>query len=334
MPDPLPKAVAPQPDSRGRRLVAGAATLLAMTAAVSGPVGTSTRAAADAPGAPIAGSVSCAPTEARVALPTRAPLLDWSENLTFDEATGSFWVSRAQRNLVEKYDGDARLVAGVPVQGPGAVRRGPDGLMYATFGNSPVSGLSGGSGVVRFDPAAAEPRPEVFVSGLGQANGAAFDADGTLYVADTSANTVVRIRPDGGIDADWTARSHAALAALGLGADGIVAADGVLYVTLLESPTARVVALPIDDPARATVAVDLAPTPLSGPLLPDDLTVADGLLYIATGSGQLVLADPVTHTSCTLLSGQPLTSVAVAPSPARTLLLGTEGGDILKAHYR
>ncbi|MGW4351029.1 SMP-30/gluconolactonase/LRE family protein [Nocardia sp. NPDC004582] len=301
-----------------------------MTAVVSGPVGMGGRAAAETP---FAGAVSCTPTEARVALPTRAPLLDWSENLTFDEATGSFWVSRAQRDVVEKYDGDARLVASVPVRGPGAVRRGPDGLMYATFGNSPLSALSGGSGVVRFDPAAAEPKPEVFVSGLGQANGAAFDADGTLYVADTSANTVLRIRPDGSIDADWTARGHAALAALGLGADGIVAADGVLYVTLLESPTARVVALPIDDPARATVAVDLAPAPLSGPVLPDDLAIVDGLLYIATGSGQLVLADPVAHTSCTLLSGQPLTSVAVAPAPARTLVLGTEGGDVLKAHY-
>lgn len=333
MPDRLPKAVAPQSDSRGRRLVAGAATLLAMTAVASGPVGTGTRAAADAP-PPIAGSVSCAPTEARVALPTRAPLLDWSENLTFDEATESFWVSRAQRDVVEKYDGDAHLVASVPVRGPGAVRRGPDGLMYVTFGNSPLSGLSGGSGVVRFDPAATDPTPEVFASGLGQANGAAFDPDGALYVADTSANSVVRIRPDGSVDADWTARSHTALAALGLGADGIVAADGILYVTLLESPTARIVALPIDDPTRATVAVDLAPAPLSGPLLPDDLAIVDGLLYIATGSGQLVLADPVAHTSCTLLSGQPLTSVAVAPAPARTLVLGTEGGDVLKVHYR
>ncbi|WP_433672898.1 SMP-30/gluconolactonase/LRE family protein [Nocardia sp. CA-136227] len=331
MPDPLPNAVAPQSDARGRRLVAGAAALLAMTAVASGPIGP---AAAEAPASPVAGSLSCAPIEARVAMPTRAPLLDWSENLTFDEATGSIWVARAQRNVVEKYDGDAHLVASVPVRDPGAVRRGPDGLMYATFGNSPLSGLSGDSGVVRFDPAAADPTPEVFVSGLGQANGAAFDADGTLYVADTSANSVVRIRPDGSIDADWTARSRTALAALGLGADGIVAADGVLYVTLLESPTARVVALPIDDPARATVAVDLAPAPLSGPLLPDDLAIVDGLLYIATGSGQLVLADPVAHTSCTVLSGQPLTSVAVAPAPARTLVLGTEGGDVLKAHYR
>ncbi|MEU1204235.1 hypothetical protein [Nocardia sp. NPDC005825] len=327
MPDPLPNAVAPQFDARGRRLVAGAAALLAMTAVASGPVGP---AAAEAP---VAGSLSCAPIEARVAMPTRAPLLDWSENLTFDEATESFWVARTQRDVVEKYDGDAHLVASVPVRVPGAVRRGPDGLMYATFGNSPLSGLSGGSGVVRFDPAAADPTPEVFVSGLGQANGAAFDADGTLYVADTSANSVVRIRRDGSIDADWTARSHTALAALGLGADGIVAADGILYVTLLESPTGRVVALPIDDPARATVAVDLAPAPLSGPLLPDDLAIVDGLLYIATGSGQLVLADPAAHTSCTVLSGQPLTSVAVAPAPARTLLLGTESGDVLKAHY-
>ncbi|MFE3757547.1 hypothetical protein ACFXO9_24840 [Nocardia tengchongensis] len=333
MPDQRPRAVAPQSDPRGRRLVAGAAALLAMTAAASGPIAPGGRAAADAPETPVALAVSCAPAQVRVALPTRAPLLDWSENIGFD-AAGDVWIARSLRSVVEKYDRDGNVVASVAVSSPGAVRLGPDGLMYATFGNSPASGLSGGGGVLRFDPSAATPTPEVFVSGLGQPNGAAFAADGTLYVADTGSNTVVRIRPDGTVDTDWTARARTALAAQGAGADGIVVSDGLLYVTLLESPDARVVAMPIDDPAHTTVAVDLAAAPLSGPLLPDDLAIGrDGLLYIATGTGQLVRADPVTHTSCTLLSSQPLTSVAISPTDDRTLILGTEGGDVLKAHY-
>ncbi|MEC3917988.1 SMP-30/gluconolactonase/LRE family protein [Nocardia sp. CDC160] len=268
----------------------------------------------------------------RTVLPSRAPLVDWSENLGIDGA-GNLWVSRVYRNAVEKYDSDGQLVASVSVTSPGAIRLGPDGLLYVTFGNSPFTGMAHQGGVVRFDPSAPAPQPEVFVSGLGQANGAAFDGDGNLYVADTSSNSVERIRPDGSLDAAWTDSARTALSANGSGADGVVVAGRTLYVTLLESPTARVVALPIDDPARASVAVDLSPATLAPPLLPDDLAVgADGLLYIATGTGQLVRADPAAHTSCILLSGEPLTSVTVSPTVSSVLILGTEFGDVLKTH--
>ncbi|MFE3052478.1 hypothetical protein [Nocardia sp. NPDC059239] len=330
MPEPRSEVAAPQADPRGRRAGLGVTLLLAVAA--GGPVAMAGPVAADVPGT--ATTVSCSPTELAMGLPARTPVGDWSENLGFD-ATGDIWIARTYRNAVERYDRDGHLVVSVPVSSPGAVRLGPDGLMYVTYGNSPFAGLTGQGGVLRFDPGAAVPQPEVFVSGLGQANGAAFDAAGNLFVADTTANTVERIRPDGTLDTEWTERARNALAAKGSGADGIAAAGNILYVTLLESPTARIVALPIDDPARAGVAVDLAPAPLTAPLLPDDLAItADGLLYIATGSGQFVRADPVTHTSCTLLSGQPLTSVAVDPSDDHTYILGTEGGDVLKAHLR
>ncbi|MFE3193922.1 SMP-30/gluconolactonase/LRE family protein [Nocardia sp. NPDC059240] len=326
MPRRRPEAAVPQSDRRGR--VAGVVALMLGSAAFAGP------AAADAPETPVAPTVSCSPAKLLMGLPTRTPLLDWSENLGFD-ASGAIWVARNFGNVVEKYDNDNRgqVVTSVPVTSPGAVRLGPDGLMYVTFGNSPISGAAKQGGVLRFDPNAADPRPEVFVSGLGQANGAAFDADGNLYVADSVSNTIERIRRDGTLDADWTDRAGKALAALGSGTDGIVAVGDLLYVTLLESPTARVVAVPIADPAQASPAVDLAAAPLTSPLLPDDLAVGPGgFLYVATGSGQLVRADPVTHTSCTLASVEPLTSVAVSPSDNRLLLLGTENGDVLKAH--
>ncbi|MEC3953283.1 hypothetical protein VMT65_09605 [Nocardia sp. CDC153] len=298
---------------------------MVVTSGLAGP------AAADAPATPVAASCS-ADRPVHTVLPTRAPLVDWSENLGVDGA-GNLWVSRVYRNAVEKYDSNGQLVTSVPVTSPGAVRLGPDGLLYVTFGNSPFTGLTSQGGVVRFDPAASTPQPEVFISGLGQANGAAFDGDGNLYVADTSANSVERIRPDGSIDAAWTDSARTALSANGSGADGVVVAGRTLYVTLLESQTARVVALPIDDPARATVAVDLSPATLTPPLLPDDLAIgADGLLYIATGTGQLVRADPAAHTSCVLLSGEPLTSVVLSPTDNSVLILGTEFGDVLKTH--
>ncbi|MGW3543100.1 SMP-30/gluconolactonase/LRE family protein [Nocardia niigatensis] len=324
MPEPRSEAAAPQSDPRGQCGRLGAALLLAVTAAAGGPAAMGGPAAAEVPATPI----SCSPTQLATYLPSRVPLADWSENLGFD-ASGNLWVARTFGNAVERYDRDGHIIASVPASSPGAVRLGPDGLMYVTFGNSPIAGLAHQGGVLRFDPEAAIPQPEVFVSGLGQANGAVFDAAGNLFVADTSSNTVERIRPDGTVDAGWTERARNALAANGSGADGIVVAGNMLYVTLLESPTARIVALPIDDPARAGVALDLAP----GALLPDDLAIGpDGLLYITTGSGQFVRADPVTHTGCTLSSEQPLTSVAVDPSDNHTFLLGTEGGAVLKAH--
>lgn len=322
MPDPRPGTTVPQSDSTGRTIGAGVAALLAVTTMLAGP------AAADSPATT---AESCSPAKVAIGMPTRTPLLDWSENLGFD-ASGDLWIARSLGNVVERYDHDGRVVASVPVTGPGAVRLGPDGLLYVTYGNSPFAGVTKQGGVVRFDPRAAAPQPEVFVSGLGQANGAAFDRDGNLYVADTSANTVERIRPDGTVDADWTEHTRTALAANGSGADGIVADGDVLYVTLLESATARVVTMPIADPGQTSVAVDLAPAPLSPPLLPDDLAIGgDGALYIATGSGQLVRADPVAHTSCTLLTIEPLTSVTVHPNDSRTLILGTENGDVPKA---
>ncbi|WP_051178675.1 SMP-30/gluconolactonase/LRE family protein [Nocardia concava] len=311
----------PQSDSRARAIGAVIGALLAAATTLAGP------AAADSPATT---AESCSTAKVAMGLPTRAPLLDWSENLAFGQR-GDIWIARSLRNVVERYDHDGRLVASVPVTGPGAVRLGSDGLLYVTYGNSPIAGAAKQGGVVRFDPEAPAPQPEVFVSGLGQANGAAFDRDGNLYVADTSTNTVERIHADGTVDADWTERARNALAAMGSGADGVVADGDVLYVTLLESSTARVVAMPIADPGLTSVAVDLAPAPLSPPLLPDDLAIgADGALYIATGTGQLVRADPIAHTSCTLLSIEPLTSVAVNPDDTRTLILGTENGDVAK----
>ncbi|MVU78043.1 hypothetical protein GPX89_12400 [Nocardia sp. ET3-3] len=328
MPDPRPEPAVPQSDHRRadrRALGLGAAVALTLGTALTGT------AAADSPETPAASPVSCSPVEVRNTYPAQTPLLDWSENVLLDPLSG-VWVSRTYRDVVERHGDSQFPAASVPVTSPGAVRRAPDGLLYATFGNSPLAGAAKQGGVVRFDPRDPVPKPEVFVSGLGQANGAAFDADGDLFVADTSANTVERIHPDGTLDTDWTERARIALAALGSGADGIVADGGVLYVTLLESPTARVVALPIADPAQATVAVDLARAPLAAPLLPDDLVVGqDGFLYIATGSGQLVRADPVTHTSCTMAFGEPLTSVGTYRygDHRMLLVLGTENGDLL-----
>ncbi|WP_280439094.1 SMP-30/gluconolactonase/LRE family protein, partial [Nocardia cyriacigeorgica] len=253
----------------------------------------------------------------------RVPLLDWSENVGFD-AEGNLWVSRTFRNVVERYDRAGNLTATVPVTFPGAVRPGPDGLMYVNFGNITTSTIMKTGGVVRFDPTAANPVPEVYVDNIGMANGAAFDDDGYLYVTDTGGG-IIRVRRDGSIDREWTAA-----APQDFGLNGIVVHGDALYVTLLSSPTARLLRVPIADPAHPSVLTELSPKS-NPPALPDDLTMApDGMLYVSTATGRLARVDAATGATCTVATTQPITALAVSPGPDGTVFAGTESGDVLR----
>ncbi|WP_306359911.1 SMP-30/gluconolactonase/LRE family protein [Nocardia sp. CC227C] len=295
-------------------LAAGGAALAAVIAVAPAP-------ASAAPG----GCTAVTTT----ALPLRIPVLDWAESIGVDDR-GNVWVGRTYRNAVERYSPSGELTATVPVAFPGAISFGPDGLLYVNTGNAPFSAITRTGGVVRLDPSAAAPRPEPFVSGLGMANGADFDAAGNLYVGDTTAG-VVRIRPDGTVDADWTDRAPKTVSDNGLAVNGIVVHGDSVYVTLMGSPAARVLRVPLADPGHPTVAADLAPAPFTAPALPDDLAVGpDGRLYVATTSGHLVRVDPDTHTTCTVLAGEPMT--AVAAGPGGDLLVSTESGNVLRVH--
>lgn len=277
----------------------------------------------------------CTPATATTALRAATPVLDWSENVGFDRR-GNLWVTRELRNEVQRYDSAGRLTATVPVTSPGAVRLGPDGMMYVASGDTPTNLLPGSRNgtVVRFDPNSAAPRPQTFVTGLGMPNGMAFDGAGNLYVAD-SASGVVRVRPDGTVDAAWTAQSPKnfdfGAGVNGYSMNGIVVQGNVLYVTVSESVTGRVLRIPIDEPSRATVVADLTLGPLHVPALPDDLAAGpDGALYVATTTGHLVRLDPRTGSHCTVLTGQPMTSVAFVPGAPDQMMVGTESGDVLR----
>ncbi|WP_405161138.1 hypothetical protein OG203_32920 [Nocardia sp. NBC_01499] len=264
---------------------------------------------------------ACAPALVGTAVPAGIPVLDWSENVGYD-AQGNLWVSRIYRNVVQRYDRSGALTATVPVEFPGAVRSGPDGLLYVVYGDSPTSAVRPG-GVVRFDPAAEDPKPEVFVSGFAMPNGAAFDASGTLYVAAMSG--VIRVRTDGSIDTAWTEQ------AAKTGANGIVAHGDSLYVTANGIPFGRILRIAIDNPSQQTVVADLSSVLPGVPDFADDLLIdADGILYVTTLSGQLVRVDPATGGACAVLTGQPLTSVVATPGRPNELLAGTESGDVLR----
>lgn len=277
--------------------------------------------ASSATAAPAAPAIaSCAPAVSATAVPA-VPVLDWSENLGYD-AQGNLWVSRLYRNEVQRYDVSGALTATVPVEFPGAVRLGPDGLLYVVYGDTPTSIVRPG-GVVRFDPAAAAPKPEVFVSGFTMPNGAAFDPSGNLYVATMSG--VVRVRPDASVDTAWGEP------VAGLAANGVAVYDGLLYVTTNGGPLGRIVRIPIAAPADRSTVADLS-SPLPGlPDFADDLLVApSGVLYVTTLAGQLVQVDPADGAACTVLDGQPMTAVVAVPGHPDELLAGTESGAVLR----
>ncbi|MGW4714986.1 SMP-30/gluconolactonase/LRE family protein [Nocardia sp. NPDC004260] len=275
-----------------------------------------------APGAGAAPSIAaCDPAVAVTAVAARVPVLDWAENLGYD-AQGNLWVSRLYRNEVQRYDPAGNLTATVPVEFPGAVRLGPDGLLYVVYGDAPVSVVRPG-GVLRFDPAAAVPKPEVFVSGFTMPNGAAFDPSGNLYVATLSG--VIKVRPDASLDTEWAAPLA------GLAANGAIVHDGVLYVTANGGPLGRIVRVPLDAPASRSTVADLSAQLAGLPDFADDL-LADpsGILYVTTLTGQLIRVDPTTGVTCAVLNGQPLTAVAAVPGRPDELTASTESGALLR----
>ncbi|WP_327139564.1 SMP-30/gluconolactonase/LRE family protein [Nocardia sp. NBC_01327] len=308
MPDTRPNHPHPRHRFRYRGVASSCAAFVALTAA-----GVAVPAAAHAE------SPSCSPATATTLAGPDIPFADWAENLGYD-AQGNLWVSRLYRNVVQRLDSAGKVTATVPVTSPGAIRLGPDHLLYVVYGDTTLNMLPGthNSGVVRFDPAAAAPVPEVFVDGLGMANGAAFDGAGNLYIADTTSG-VVRVRTDGTIDADWTAQAKT------FGVNGVAVDGDAVYTTVYLSPQGRILRIPIDAPAGQSTAAELG--------LADDLTAGPGgFLYVATTAGTLVRVDPDTHSTCTVLTDSPMAAVVPVPGTDQDLMVATGRGDVLRVH--
>ncbi|GGK46860.1 SMP-30/gluconolactonase/LRE family protein [Nocardia camponoti] len=272
-------------------------------------------------GVAVAAPADCGQVRQEVAIRSSVPLLDWSENIGVDDA-GALWVSRLMRGEVQRYNANGQLTGTVAVASPGAVRLGPDGLLYVVTGNS---WLSGDGGVVRFDPNAVRPEPVTFATGLSHPNGAAFDADGNLYV--TAADGVHRFRRDGSEDMDWWAKVTVD------GPNGIAVVGDSVYVTAnyvaAGGPVGRVLRLSRVNPAVSATVADLT----SFGALPDfldDLVIRDGILYVTTLAGHLVRVDPVAATTCTVVSTHPLTAVIADPTNRSALLAGSEEGTVLR----
>ncbi|WP_189383213.1 hypothetical protein [Streptosporangium nondiastaticum] len=254
------------------------------------------------------------------------PLLDWRENLEFD-GRGTLWVSHVTQHRVEGYAPDGTLRAGFPLSGPGGIRRGLDGMMYVNYGVNP---LTPHGGIVRFDPTAAAPRPEKVVDGLSGINGLAVDTEGNLYVSRELATGILKIRPDGTKDEEWTRGASV------FGTNGLEIVGDQLYASVLIDASSRIVRIPLTDPARRTTVTRLSSTLLDGKFL-DDLTEFRGGLVVASfRDGELIRVDPATGRSCTLVTGLRMpTSVRIprgfgAHDTGHTLFVTEASGRIVR----
>ncbi|MFE0130626.1 SMP-30/gluconolactonase/LRE family protein [Streptomyces sp. NPDC059037] len=257
------------------------------------------------------------------------PLLDWRENLEFD-GRGTLWVTHLMEHRVEGYAPDGTLRTSFPLNGPGGIERGPDSMMYVNYGANPLTSVLTGGGVVRFDPTAAQPKPEKFVDGLSGINGLAVDADGNFYLSREMSTGIIKIRPDGTRDEAWTRAADL------FGTNGLEIVGDQLYSTSIIDATSSIVRTPLNNPAGRTTVTSLTPNPLDIKVL-DGLTSFDGdLLVVGFRSGELIRVDPATGRSCVLVSGLHLPSSVRVPrgfgdhDPRRELFVVETSGRIVK----
>lgn len=233
---------------------------------------------------------------------TAAPVLGWRENLAFD-GRGRMWVSSVLGDRVEAFDASGRRVATVRIASPGGVAVTPAGDVVVVTGALPTAPHSS---IYAFDPDVADPTPRLVATLPAGKNGLAVDAAGNMYTTGTFAPTVTKVRPDGSVDADWSARAAV------FGTNGIAIRGDTAVVSVTTSVDTVIHELPLGDPAagRATVVTRLPDVPRGL----DDLTVTDRAIYtVGWTGGEVLRLDRATGSACVLAAGIPApTSVRVA----------------------
>ncbi len=262
-----------------------------------------------------------------------APGAFWLENVGFD-GHGGMWISQLMQNKLVRFDAQGNAGIALDVPQPGASLIGPDGLMYALYGVTPLGAVPGTAmaGVMRFDPRSPAPRLERFTDGLQMANGAAFDAAGALYVADTTNPGIIRIRRDGTVDPTFAEATPVS------GADGLAVVGGTLLATLFTDTASSIIRVPLGAPATYSTLAQLSPAPGDAPKMLDDAAIGpDGALYVAAGSSELFRVDPMTGAACVVATTPTgIDSVRFAVGfppfdPVRDVFMTTQAGDILHA---
>lgn len=232
----------------------------------------------------------------------------WYENLEFDR--GTIWLSNLTGNRIEQYSLTGKLLQTHDLRAPGAIRKGPDGVLHVNFGNDGPETRPLPSGVVRLTP-----KPEVWIGGdiLSSANGAEFDARGHLYVSDPFTGLYE-------FDRRGSLVRHINLAY----PNGIVTIGNTVFVNIVIDPKSAIVRITGNRQTRIELGA-----PDKGL---DDLAVGpDGKLYVTTyTSGEIIKVDPWTGANCVLMSGLKNPTAARFLPGTRTMFVTQASGSVLK----
>lgn len=252
---------------------------------------------------------------------------DVLENLLFAE--GSLWVSDSTAQRVVRLGPDGEEVPGGSLDGipPGGLAQGPDGLIYAGWGNGLVDSLLRRklSRVVRFDPADPSGTMETYAEGFSMANGLTFGPGDDLFVSNDVDRGLIRIPRSA--PSSWELFTEV------WGTNGLVVdpAGENLYAAITFDQRSPIERISLADRSHQTAAVlsfgvlSLQPAAyapdVSKPLLGvkglDDMTRSDDetLYVVANGTGEVLGVDPVTGEACLVASGfQNPSSVRIAPA--------------------
>jgi sugar lactone lactonase YvrE len=253
----------------------------------------------------------CADVSATVSTFHSGQFGDFMENLEFD-GHGTMWVANLLKNRIERYTPNGERVASVDVRAPGAMRMGPDGMLYANSGDGilddnllPLKR----AGVYKINPTASTLTASAHTTGLRVANGAAFDSAGNLYVSNSGVwgKGMVKIRPNGEVDQAWSDQIDFRQG------NGVAIIGNSLYTTLTYDLSSPVLRVPLDRPSEDQVVVRYSAPDV--PKFLDDISVGpDGMLYVAGHvSGQIIRLNPSNGESCVIADGfTSLTSVRFA----------------------
>ena len=249
------------------------------------------------------------------------------ENLLF--AYGSLWVSDQTGDRVMRISPGRATQGSVAVSAPGGLVVGPEGLIYAGWGDSVEGALlkRGTAKVVRFDAADPAGTMSDYAAGFDMANGVTFAPNGDLFVSNDVGNGPIRI----------PRANPSAWASFGdvWGTNGLVVdpAGENLYAAITFDQRSPIERIPLANPAAHQTAVVLSAgvvslqpainlplhafKPLLGVKGLDDMTrTADGTLYVvANGMGELLRVNPITGAACLVAKGfvNP-SSVRIAPT--------------------
>lgn len=259
-------------------------------------------------------SLTAAPAQAsgiRCSAPSVSTFLtssDWYENLEFQRNT--IWLSNLSGNRIEQRRLDGTLLQQHTLRAPGAIRTGPDGLLYVNFGNDSPETRPQPSGVVRLKPG---PTPWIGGDTLSSANGAEFDARGHLYVSDPFTGLYE-------FDRRGKLVRHLDLAY----PNGIVTIGNTVFTNILIDPKSAIVRITGNRQTRIELGA-----PDKGL---DDLAVGpDGKLYVtAYTSGEIIKVDPWTGAHCVLMSGLENPTAARFLPGTKTMFVTQASGTVLK----